>query len=76
MLLRDISGYRAATSRHLLAGSAAAAAAVGAGPALAQSAPLKFWDMPWGAPAYNAGVKDLLASYAPAAGLPGASLPD
>ena len=71
-----------ASERHLglsrrdfliLAGSAAAAAAVGASPALAQSAPLKFWDMPWGAPAYNAGVKDLLASYAPAAGLPGAT---
>ncbi|HKT00724.1 MAG TPA: extracellular solute-binding protein [Rugosimonospora sp.] len=34
---------------------------------------LKFWDMPWGSPAYNTAGKKLTEAYAPAAGLPGAS---
>lgn len=58
----------------VLAGAAAATASLaGGGRAFAQAAQLKFWDMPWGSPAYNAAAKDLLASYQPAAGLPGAT---
>lgn len=30
---------------------------------------LKFWDMPWGASAYNVAAKDLTASYKPAGSL-------
>jgi multiple sugar transport system substrate-binding protein len=56
-----------------LSGSAAAAVAMGGKSAFAQSAPLKFWDMPWGAPAYNNGAKTLVESSKPAAGLPTAS---
>jgi multiple sugar transport system substrate-binding protein len=34
---------------------------------------LKFWDMPWGSPAYNVAGKKLTEAYAPATGLPRAS---
>jgi len=34
---------------------------------------MKFWDMPWAAPAYNTAAQKLVASYKPASGLPSAT---
>jgi multiple sugar transport system substrate-binding protein len=34
---------------------------------------MKFWDMPWGTPAYNTAGQNLVATYKPASGLPKAT---
>ena len=66
---------RTTFSRRGFLGLAAAAAAI---PALAacgggsasggSSGEIKFWDMPWGTPAYNDAVKKIVEGYAPSSG--------
>lgn len=56
-----------------MAGTAAAASMLGGGKAFAQNDVLKFWDMPWSAVEYNNAVNELIGSYEPADGLPGAT---
>lgn len=71
----EVSG---AFSRRNVLGLAAIAAAVpllaacSPGGAGGSSAALKFWDMPWGADAFLATEKALVATYKPAKGLPAA----
>jgi multiple sugar transport system substrate-binding protein len=65
-----------------LAGAAVAAPALsacnvsgnsGGGKAAGAGGDLKFWDMPWGSPAYNTTGKKLVSGYSPAQGLGKAS---
>ena len=68
------SNPNAFTRRGFLGAAAAAAvlpllaACTGGGGGGSSSGTVKFWDMPWGPPAYNQAAQKLTAAYAPASG--------
>src|ERR1700684_3966792 len=55
------------------AGAAASAAFLAACGGSSGGGTLKFWDMPWGASAYNVAAKNLVATYKPTGSLPAAN---
>ena len=66
-------GAGAAASAAFLAACGGSSGSSGSGGSGGSSGTMKFWDMPWGASAYNVAAKNLVATYKPAGSLPAAN---
>ena len=66
-------GAGAAASAAFLAACGGSSGSSGSGGSGGSSGTMKFWDMPWGASAYNAAAKNLVATYKPTGSLPAAN---